>query len=740
MSNDALLQAALIAARASDLEDAAVLFARRLVKQEPSSEQGWLGLGFCIPDKNKREYCFQRVLAINPKNTQARQALNLLEDTHPVVTLAGLQVQPSLESARKISESILKPVPIILPFLSEEGLVVEKSESVPFQTGIPNADIENQGREDQKENLVPVAPELIPEGFNPVKPVPSRKRTNKPLVGLLWLSLIFLFLCVAVFALLLLSGRIGQWLPINPVPTWTRAQFPTQTATPVPTGTPTDTTSPTPSPPAPTPLPTTEPTVVYTPVFAKTACWFTSPDGVVVSCGYVSVPEERTSTNSKTIQLAVALFHSTSPNPVSDPVIFLQGGPGGEAVMLSADNYTQLVKPFLSRRDFIAFDQRGTGISIPALGCDELESVYKQDIGGLIPASIRDYVYTNAFRSCHGAMTVGGIDLNSFTSLASSDDLKDIITVLGYHQVDLYAASYGTRLALVTMRDHPEVVRSAVLDSVVPVEVKLFDEDPIRYDSALQAMFDGCAADSRCIAAYPDLNTVFWNLVDQMDAKPVSVTAPLPVGSDTQNVNGGDLIGVILALLKTTRMIAYAPETIYSVKTGDYSTFVAMQSSLPYEFEGIDIGLYISMMCHEQILATTPQDLQLSMDSQHDVGRYFRLPFFGDAQTMFKTCNVWGAIPPAADENKPVVSSIPALIIEGKYDPVTPPLFGKQVAALLSHSYYMEFPNQGHTPTASDTSGCAFGTMLAFFDKPDEKPDMNCLSAIKGVDFIVPSQ
>ncbi len=407
-------------------------------------------------------------------------------------------------------------------------------------------------------------------------------------------------------------------------------------------------------------------------------------------------------------------------------------------MLLSAAEYNVLVKPFLSERDYIAFDQRGTGISIPALGCEELLGVYKQDIGGQIPTSSRDMVYTNAFRSCHGEMTIGGIDLNSYTTAASSDDLKDIVTALGYKQVDLYSASYGTRLALVTMRNHPEIVRSAVLDSVVPVEVKLYDEDPIRYGSALQAMFDGCAADPHCNMAYPDLKTVFWDLVDQLDAKPVSVTAPLMIGTNTENVDGADLIGVTLGLLKTTSLIAYAPEIIYKVKAGDYSAFAAMQSSLPYEFDGIDIGLYISIMCHEQILATTPQDLQNSMDSQHDVGRYFRLPFFGDARSMFDTCKVWGALPPAQGENEAVRSNIPSLIIEGKYDPTTPPIFGKQAAANLSQSYYMEFPNQGHTPTATDTSGCAFGTMLAFFDNPNQKPDMTCLSAIKGVDFIVP--
>ena len=765
MSNDALLQAGLSAARAGDLEEAAKYFAQ-LVKEEPTSEQGWMGLGFCCSDKKQREYCFQRVLAINPGNAQARQALELQESPVPAATRVARTQPPSIVTTGP-STLTYKPEQAISTSLSKDQPVVEKDKPVSMQTAQPKAIIQEPVPENKpkkkpkKKPAKPVfgSPEPVPEGNELFRIFPGRKRKIKPLTVVLLLAILPLLVCVAGIAYLFLSGKTAQWLPGNPFPILPRMQVPAtvatatrmQSPTPVATSTstqpptlaatatltPTPSATPTPTP-APTLEPTLKPTLAYTPIFTKGTCEFAPPDGVVVTCGYVTVPEDRTDSRSKTIQLAVIVFHSTSSDPAPDPVVFLQGGPGGAAVLMSAENYDVLVKPFLSNRDYIAFDQRGTGISKPALGCDELEKVYKQDMGGQIPASSRNYIYTNAFRSCHGAMTIGGIHLNSYTTLASSDDLKDIVTALGYHQVNLYSASYGTRLALVTMRDHPEIVRSAVLDSVVPVEVKLFDEDPIRYDSSLQAMFEGCAADLACNTAYPDLKTVFWNLVDQLDTKPVAVTAPLPVGNNTQNVDGGGLIGMTLGLLKTTKMIAYAPETIYKIKDGDYSTFVSMQASLPYEFTGINIGLYISMMCHEHVLATTSQDLQAAMDAHHDLGKSFRLPFFGDAKTMFNTCKVWGAVPPAAGENAAVLSDIPALIIEGKYDPATPPIFGKQVAANLSNSYYMEFPNQGHTPTATDTSGCAFGTLLAFFNNPEQKPDMTCLSAIKGVDFIVP--
>src|SRR3712207_8801561 len=40
---------------------------------------------------------------------------------------------------------------------------------------------------------------------------------------------------------------------------------------------------------------------------------------------------------------------------------------------------------------------------------------------------------------------------------------------------NLYGVSYGTDLALQILRDHPEGIRSVVLDSVVPPQLDLFD-------------------------------------------------------------------------------------------------------------------------------------------------------------------------------------------------------------------------------------------------------------------------
>ncbi|HTX93104.1 MAG TPA: alpha/beta fold hydrolase [Anaerolineales bacterium] len=742
MANEEIIRAGIAAAKAGNIDQATALFAQA-VKADPGSELGWLWLGKYISDKSQKEFCYRRVLKINPGNLEAAEGLAELTKPKPAPP-----VQPVAPKPASLAPVFSQPPPpqespkTVSPFFFDDNF-----EEVPSEPAAQEINFNSPPREPSSElPPLPPLPEAKPaatamESGEESEPTPKKKKTNGCLVAFTWIVLIVLVIGAGGAGYLYSTGKLAQYLPIGPVATWTLAKLPTQNATQLAVKVPTRTLQVrlTPTEATATTVPTPKATIAYTPIFEDSPCKFVKPIGVVVNCGYVTVPEDRTDPKSKSIQLAVVVFHSTSDNPAPEPVVFLQGGPGGEAVMLSADAYSILVEPFLSKRDYIAFDQRGTGLSIPALGCDELETVYKQDIRGQVPASGRDMIYTNAFRSCHGMMTIGGIDLNAYNTVNSAADLKDIVTALGYKQVDLYGASYGTRLALVTMRDYPSIVHSVVLDSVVPVEAKLFDEDPVRYGSAIQAMFDGCAADPQCNSAFPNLKTDFWNLVDDLDKNPISVTAPLLTGERlTETVDGSDLVGVTVALLKTTSLIDTVPESIYQIKAGDDSTFVAMQSSLPYEFEGINIGLYISVMCHEAVLATTPGDLQAAMDSQHDIGRYFRLPFFGDAQTLFNTCKVWGSTPPYPGENDPVVSDIPTLVIEGKYDPATPPAFGKQVAANLSHSYYMEFPNQGHTPTATDTSGCAFDTMLAFFDNPDQSPDMSCLANIKGVNFIVP--
>jgi pimeloyl-ACP methyl ester carboxylesterase len=700
-----MLQAGNSALRSGDKVRAKAIFAQ-LVKENPLSEQGWYLLGMSVTSLEQREYCYKRVLAINPNNADAKKQLMLLAPPAPPTSdwLSQLDreetAQPVKTSKPGLNnfETNIQPVS---PFAYEE------SQNDPAEQGreAPASRVPSQKNEKRKQ----------------------KKNSNRTILISMGITL-FLGVCVISIAFLLFPQTVRQLF--SPLQSQQNQVVPaTQTFQPL------IVTTETPVPP--TAIPSALPTVAYVPRYEETPCSFETPARVKVTCGYVIVPEDRSGDPLKTIRLAVAVFHSTSENPAPDPVMFLQGGPGGEAVQLSAGAFNVLVAPFLSKRDYVTFDQRGTGLSEPALKCDELDKVYRQDIYGTIPGDTRELVYKNAFLSCGGLLQVNGIELNSYTTTESAADLKDILNLLGYSKVNLYGASYGTRLALVTMRNHPEIVKTAILDSVVPVEANVFSQYPDSVNSALSQLFDTCAADIKCNSAYPDLKTVFWDLIKELNTNPVTVTtSAYPMGTVTESVDGGYLLNVVLGSIKSSNFIETAPQTIYRVRDKDYSTLLAVQYSLPYAFDGINAGLYISMMCHEHGLAVTSDGFQ-TVSERLGVEHVWR-PFYGAPEEVVQACKSWGTTGPYLGENDAVLSDIPSLIIEGSYDPATPPFFGKQVAVNLPNSFYVEFPNQGHVPTGADSTGCAMEMAAAFLENPLVEPDRSCLTDLPKVEYLVP--
>lgn len=706
VSAEDILKEGISAARSGDRTRAATLFAQ-VVKIDPSSEQAWFYLGMCRTAADQREYCFRRVLALNPNNLDAKKQLASLAKPDLAQPPAWISETPPVKPVNSA-----KPFTPVTPASSPTVYAEEVDQPAENKQPLPMVDGGLSKPDESREAA------------------PQQKRSSTRLV-LSLLAIPTLIVCGVVTAFFLFPGGMADLMSsifpeIRPsVPLIAR---PSMTSVALPSSTPAP----------PTAIPSPRPTVIYTPLFDDAPCAFDEPAGSNVNCGYLVVPEDRTGDPAHTIRLAVAVYHSKSNSPDPAPVIFLQGGPGAGAVQLAADAYDYLVEPFLADRDFIVYDQRGTGLSEANLGCDELKKLYLQDIHGLIPGSTRDLVYSNAFLSCSGLMSVSGVDLNAYTTVASAADIRDLLSVLGYQKVNLYGASYGTRLALVVMRDYPEIAQTAILDSVVPVDANFFQKYPQSIESGLKALFESCTADAKCLAAYPDLESVFWQMINDLDANPVTITTSnYPEGTITETVSGSTAMSIILGSIKSTGFINTAPQSIYRFRNGDYSTLISAQYSLPFAFEDISPGLYISMMCHEHILATTQEELE-AISSQPGVKDFGWLPFYGNAEDIFRTCKSWGAKGPLLGENNAAISDIPSLVITGTFDPTTPPLYAKQVASQLGHSFYFEFPNQGHTPTAADASGCAMDTVIAFLKDPSVEPSRDCLNKLDPVDFIVP--
>lgn len=182
-----------------------------------------------------------------------------------------------------------------------------------------------------------------------------------------------------------------------------------------------------------------------------------APD-VRITRGTITVPERREGSSGRTITLAYVRLHSTAPATAS-PIVYLAGGPGGSGITDMTASRFAPYRRWLAFADIIAFDQRGTGASSPALTC-------AQGFRAREGLDTRERVltaYRAVARRCAASWRGQGVDLSAYTTEASADDVADLAHQLGFRRIRLFGASYGSHLGLSVIRRHPALVDRAVL-------------------------------------------------------------------------------------------------------------------------------------------------------------------------------------------------------------------------------------------------------------------------------------
>jgi hypothetical protein len=94
---------------------------------------------------------------------------------------------------------------------------------------------------------------------------------------------------------------------------------------------------------------------------------------------------------------------------------------------------------------------------------------------------------------------------------------------------------------------------------------------------------------------------------------------------------------------------------------------------------------------------------------------------------IVETCRLWNVRPAEHREREAVSSSVPALLLAGSYDPVTPPAYAQSAGSHLPNSQLFVFPAMGHQLTANTVSTCPQTVVLQFLDNPRQRPEAVCL-------------
>lgn len=479
-------------------------------------------------------------------------------------------------------------------------------------------------------------------------------------------------------------------------------------------------------------------TAAFHPHFDGTPCPEDVTANVVLqaSCGYLTVLEDRSKPESRTIQLFVVRFDPPGGTATPDPVILFgslaaQPDYGG---MAAVGQRTHRVSYLL--------DPRGIGHSKPALDCPEVAA------GGLALAGLRlqDPARTAAFvetiRACHDRLVGQGIDLAAYDLAANVQDLEDLRTTLGIAQWNIGAEGDASVLALDEARQFPAGVRSLFIDSLTLPTPDFLTVGPTSLDLAITRLVAACNAQSACTSGTPNLDEMIRTAEAGLEAKPLT----LQVANTLAAAQVGHPIDVVVDGAALVRWIRWSlsdsggqgagavPSTIRAVLagtlTGDDQIAVSLSSDvgdclglLPHCDERLNFGALYSLVCGSVASGVDEANLQASIQGRAAYAHVFA------PSPVLAACDVWPVGHPDRGPAGPVTGGVPTLVLHGAFDPFSSP--PSQLSG-QANVFVLEVPNQSYNVLGY--TDCALAIRNAWIDQPTVAPaDPSCLGQIPEV-------
>jgi len=440
-------------------------------------------------------------------------------------------------------------------------------------------------------------------------------------------------------------------------------------------------------------------------------------------CGTYEVFENRVTKIGRKIKLKIVVFPATGPDKVADPLFYIPGGPGSSATE-DAPYVAAGFAKIRERRDLVFVDQRGTGGSNP-LNCNLFDPADPASyLGAFFPLE--------AVRKCREELEPKA-DLKLYTTHIAMDDLDEVRAALGYEQININGTSYGTRAAQDYLKRHQSRVRAVVLQGISLTGQWMPRDFPQDNERALDGVVDECAADADCRAAFPNLRAEKKAVLEKLLRGPVGVEVRHPTtGAATRVDLSRDLAAeAIRYMLYQSGAASRIPLFIHMAAQGNFAPLA--ESAIFYRQQVVATGsngMYLSVTCAEDLPWIKPGEGE----------RNAAQTFLGDYRLRHQraACALWPRADIPKDYAEPTRADVPALILTGQWDPVTPPVYGDTAAKYLPNSLHVVVPHGGHGFAGLNGLDCINNLTADFVNRGTTRGlDTSCVKNIRRNGFLL---
>jgi pimeloyl-ACP methyl ester carboxylesterase len=447
----------------------------------------------------------------------------------------------------------------------------------------------------------------------------------------------------------------------------------------------------------------------YKPIIEPAKCPIKTDSRLVVKYGYLVVPENRKLPKGRKVKVPFFFVRKPEQDARHHVFLYTTGGPGYSTIAnTDSVGYNSGLLKFGA---LILFDQRGTKKAQPCLDCTEIgEAVKRSYLEGLD----KDSMALAAVRRCRNRLAGQGIDLSAYNTVESAEDINDLKLALHLDSLNLAGISYSGGLMLTVLRNHPEAVRSLMLNSPLPSYVRYEEDGLLNINEALEQVFTNCQADSVQNTAYQNLRERFHQYFTAVTGKKFKLNYRPKGASDSISIvyTKNDLLSAITDRLNSNQ-VKDVPAVINDIINGRHGAYV--REVLDGSFSGdpsVSLGMRYSVYCTEQIAYAdagriTAQDTVLPWLAGYP---------FNDVNHA--VCDCWKVKPEPPVVKMQVYSKIPALITSGDIDPWCRPFYNRFIKRYLPNAQLLILHNKGHAPGYT-VDGVDYAEL--FFVNPNRK-------------------